>query len=968
MSDAGHHQEPTNFWQKWVFSTDHKVIGLQFLFAAILFVLLGGSMAIAVRYQLAWPSQHVPYYQILPGDMTSEAPEANVAHWHIGDEVHFTASVQGLPIGTVATITDFPQGVAVTVPIGTHVQTAAGLVKVVREDTHATVPISRIMGGYQYAQQNALVGLGQQVTLADGETWTILGHEIHVATGINSEQITLKKEPVRLPVRAADTVVSIEVLDQEVVNDDGESQAVQGQSNLAVKATEVTVLKEALTTDAYLQLFTMHATIMVFFVLMPVLLGGFGNFLIPLMIGARDMAFPKLNMLSFWISVPASLIMLLSFWVLHGPAGGGWTMYPPLSGLGFIKPELGTTLWLVSIALVGFTTIVGTLNYITTIINMRAPGLDMFRLPLTVWSLLVTSVLALFATPVLTAAGIMLLMDRTMGTMFFIAEKGGQPLLWQHLFWFFGHPEVYILILPPMGITSDILATFCRKPIFGYKPMVFAMSAIAGLGFIVWGHHMFQSGMNPLLGTTFMAATTMIAVPSAIKTFNWLGTIWGGNVKFEGPMLWALGFVSMFVIGGLSGIFMASAPVDIHIHDTYFIVGHIHYVFFGGTIMATFAGVYYWFPKMFGTQLNQKWVKAHFWMTLIGLNGTFFLMHVLGVAGHPRRYASIMEYPTLEHLQPMNVIMTIWAIALGIAQLPFFFNLFASMPRRGGRAVASVFVAMLGGTTFAGLTYWNKFSEAQSVLGKLAYGLVGYGTDTGFSNTQAWVGYLILLIVMLWIFASMVKGLVPGGKIATVICGGLTLAGTLYLMNKRITGKLADPDITDIVTQALAATSDLCISMGFAFVFMALGVALVYLIWAIGGRLKMVRVLNIALHIFMLPMFLSPLVLKPDLWIMRGMTQMLDLRCLILGLLCLPGLFYWLIKRPADQFGYEPGDNPWKANSLEWTITSPPPFINFEEIPTVYRGPYEFSSPASDEDYLTQVTELPPGVVEPKGH
>jgi cytochrome c oxidase subunit 1 len=316
----------------------------------------------------------------------------------------------------------------------------------------------------------------------------------------------------------------------------------------------------------------------------------------------------------------------------------------------------------------------GSINYITTIINMRAPGMTYFRLPLTIWSLFVVAILLLLALPVLTSALGMLLFDRMLGTSFFLPEGGGQPLLWQHLFWFFGHPEVYILILPAMGIASDVLATFARKPIFGYRAMAFSMIGIAFLSWIVWGHHMFQSGMNPALGTSFMISTMVIAVPSAIKTFNWLGTLWGGAIQFTSPMLYALAFVSMFVIGGLSGIYMASTPVDIFIHDTYFIVAHIHYVVFGGSIFGVFAAISYWFPKMFGRMMNETLGKVHFWLTFVFFNWVFFPMHIIGVGGHMRRIYNPLQYEFLVPLQWWNVFITVGVIGLGLAQVPFVIN------------------------------------------------------------------------------------------------------------------------------------------------------------------------------------------------------------------------------------------------------------------------------------------------------
>jgi cytochrome c oxidase subunit 1 len=432
--------------------------------------------------------------------------------------------------------------------------------------------------------------------------------------------------------------------------------------------------------ETYNAFFTMHATIMIFFAVMPVLVGCFGNFLIPLMIGARDMAFPLLNALSFWTAVPAGILMLASFFVEGGAAAAGWTSYPPLSAVpAYTGVNWGQNLWCLSLIVLGISSLMGSINYITTVINMRAPGMTWFRLPLTIWALFVTAVLLLLALPVLTAALGMLLFDRIAGTHFFLPAGGGEPLLWQHLFWFFGHPEVYILILPAMGIASDVLSTFSRKPIFGYHAMAFSIIGIAFLSWIVWGHHMFQSGMNPMLGMSFMLTTMVIGVPSAIKTFNWLGTLWGGRIQFRTPMLFAIGFVSMFVIGGLSGIYMASTPVDIFIHDTYYIVAHIHYVVFGGSMFGIFAGIYYWFPKMFGRMLNETLGKIHFWLTLIFFNVTFFPMHILGVAGHMRRIYNPTQYDFLRPVQHWNVVMTIGALCLGASQLIFVVNFFWSL-------------------------------------------------------------------------------------------------------------------------------------------------------------------------------------------------------------------------------------------------------------------------------------------------
>lgn len=453
--------------------------------------------------------------------------------------------------------------------------------------------------------------------------------------------------------------------------------------------------------EFYTMLFTMHATVMIFLVIIPVLAGAFGNFLIPLMIGAGDMAFPLLNALSYWFMWPAIAAFGLSFIANEGLVNGGsfnagpaagWTSYPALSAIESAAPGSGTAQfwWLMGVTLVGVSSMMGSVNYMTTIINMRAPGMTLFRMPLTIWSMFITAILQAFALPVLTAAGFMLMSDRLLNTCFFVPSGlvvnnadptvgGGQTLLWQHLFWFYSHPAVYIMVLPAMGMVSDMLACMCRKPVFGYKPMVYSMAAIAGLGFIVWGHHMFISGMNPALGMTFMISTIMIALPSAVKVFNWIGTIWGGKPIFNTVFLNCVAFVSMFIVGGLSGIFMAAVPVDIYIHDTYFIVAHFHYVLFGSTLFAVFGAIHFWYPKMFGRFMSEGWGKLHFFLTFIGFNGTFFPMHLLGVAGMPRRYADPYLYPYLEHLLPLNQFMTVCAAIMGFAQFILLANIFFSL-------------------------------------------------------------------------------------------------------------------------------------------------------------------------------------------------------------------------------------------------------------------------------------------------
>ena len=461
----------------------------------------------------------------------------------------------------------------------------------------------------------------------------------------------------------------------------------------------------AITPEFYTMLFTMHGTIMIFFVIIPLLTGAFGNFLIPLMIGAPDMAFPKLNMFSFWAMIPAAFFMVTSFFVEGGAAAAGWTSYPPLSTIKTAAPGsmTGQTFWLLGLTWVGVGSMMGAINYVTTITKMRAPGMTMMRMPLSVWGLCIAALLQLFALPVLTSVSIMQLLDRLpfIQTGFFTptnlvvngwtpeaadptgatisAAAGGQPLLWQHLFWFYSHPAVYILVVPAMGFASDLLSVHARKPIFGYKPMVYSMMAIAGLGFIVWGHHMFTSGMNPVLGMTFMVSTIMIALPSAIKVFNWLGTLWGSRIRLTTPMLFGIGFVSMFIIGGLSGIWMAATPVDIYIHDTYIVVAHFHYVVFAGSVLAIFGAVYHWFPKWFGRMMNETLGKIHFFGTFVFLNGVFYMMHQLGVAGLMRRTADPYAYDVYAHMQPMNEFITISAFCLMAWQVLFFVNFFRSL-------------------------------------------------------------------------------------------------------------------------------------------------------------------------------------------------------------------------------------------------------------------------------------------------
>jgi len=451
--------------------------------------------------------------------------------------------------------------------------------------------------------------------------------------------------------------------------------------------------------DLYMSLVTMHGTIMVFFVLTTAPQGGFGNYFLPIQIGAADMAFPVLNMMSFWITFLALMVLLAAFFVsapnVLGPIGG-WTGYAPLSALGEIAgPGQGTgvILWVISIALFCIASLLGALNFITTMLNMRAKGLSLMRLPLTCWSWFTTAILALLSFPVLLAGGILLLLDHLAGTSFFIPggefvngqllteHKGGSPILWQHLFWFFGHPEVYIAILPGMGLTSHILSTFARKPVFGYRAMVYAIFAIGLLGFFVWGHHMFISGMSPYTAIAFSLITLTIGVPSAIKTFNWLGTIWGGQIRFTTPMLFALGFVSLFVSGGITGLFLGQTSIDIQLHDTYFVVGHFHLIMGVAAIFGMFAGTYFWFSKMFGKMMHEGMGKLHFVLTFIGVNAIFIPMHIMGVAGATRRYAFHYNPVTGEGLQylapmtPLTRFVSYAAIITIAAQLIFLGNL-----------------------------------------------------------------------------------------------------------------------------------------------------------------------------------------------------------------------------------------------------------------------------------------------------
>lgn len=443
--------------------------------------------------------------------------------------------------------------------------------------------------------------------------------------------------------------------------------------------------------EFYYALVTMHGTVLVFFVLTAGLSGTFANFLIPLQIGARDMASPLLNMLSYWFFFLASVIMVSSLFVQTGPASGGWTVYPPLSALGEASSgsKIGMDLWLVSMAMFIVSSLLGGLNYITTILNMRTKGMSMTRMPLTMWALFFTAVLGVLSFPVLLSGAILLLFDRNLGTSFFLSDivvagkilpnEGGSAILFQHLFWFLGHPEVYIILLPAMGIASEIMSVNSRKPIFGYMAMVGSLFSICILAFLVWAHHMFVTGLNPFLGAVFVLLTLLIAVPSAIKVFNWLTTLWKGNIRFTPGMLFAIGFVSMFISGGLTGIFLGNSALDIHLHDTYFVIAHFHIVMGVASFMGMFAGVYHWFPKMYGRFLNNTLAYIHFWITLIGAYLIFWPMHYQGLAGMPRRYYDFSNWESFKQFGGLNEFISLVAMIVFAAQLLFVFNFFYSI-------------------------------------------------------------------------------------------------------------------------------------------------------------------------------------------------------------------------------------------------------------------------------------------------
>jgi cytochrome c oxidase subunit 1 len=424
----------------------------------------------------------------------------------------------------------------------------------------------------------------------------------------------------------------------------------------------------------YNESFSIHATVMIFLFIIPVL-AGLGNYAVPLMIGAPDMAFPRINALSFWMLPLGAILLLLGFVVPGGAAAAGWTSYPPLTERGALSsPGAGQDLWIVSLILIGTSSILGGINFLVTIFKMRAPGMTLFRMPIMVWTMLVTSVLVVMATPVITSALVMLFIDRNYGGSFFLPDQGGQAVLYQNVFWFYSHPAVYVMVLPAMGVISEVLPVFSRKPLFGYKAFIFATAGIGALGFSVWAHHMFTTGAVFL--PFFALMTFLIAVPTGVKMFNWVFTMFRGQLTLSTPLIFAIGFLTMFLIGGINGAFSAAVPVDYALHDTYWVVAHLHYVLFGGSVFGVFAGVYYWFPKMFGRMLDEGLGKVHFVLMFIGFNLTFFPMHMLGIKGMPRRIA---DYASGAGWNDWNMAATIGGFLIALSMLPFLWNVFVSL-------------------------------------------------------------------------------------------------------------------------------------------------------------------------------------------------------------------------------------------------------------------------------------------------
>src|SRR5579883_545084 len=461
---------------------------------------------------------------------------------------------------------------------------------------------------------------------------------------------------------------------------------VGGMEALLIRAQLAQPNGQVLSPQTYNEIFTMHGTTMIFLFVIPTLTG-FGNYVVPLMIGARDMAFPRMNAFGYWVLLFGGIFLQASF-LVGQPPNGGWFMYAPLSeancGTNAVvcTPGMNTDFWGLGVLMLGISSIAGSLNFVVTILKLRAPGMTINRMPLFTWMTLITAFLLLFALPSLTAAAVLMLLDRHLGTHFYQAQAGGDPLLWQHLFWSFGHPEVYILILPAFGMISEILPVFARKPIFGYTFIAWSGVAIGFLSFTVWAHHMFAVGLPPIAQAFFATSTTLIAIPTAVKIFNWLATIWGGKINFKAPMLFALGFIAMFLIGGLNGVALAVVPFDYQVTDTYFVIAHLHYVLFGGTVFAVFGGIFYWFPKMTGRLLNERLGQVQFWLMLIGVNLTFFPMHILGLLGMPRRYYT---YPADLGWNELNLLATIGAFTIAVSIMVCLWNFVITM-RSGEKA------------------------------------------------------------------------------------------------------------------------------------------------------------------------------------------------------------------------------------------------------------------------------------------